>query len=212
MLANWISLVRFLFSLILVGALIVLNPTGHWLSPELDSAYTWCVILTLVVIWMDGLDGYVARKFNQTSKAGAVIDILFDRAVEYAYWIAFLALGWVPLWMVLTVTLRGVLVDGLRSLALEQGYTAFGSTTMMQNPISVLLVSSRFSRWTYAVCKAIVFMAVIAVHTPWMAGAFSNWLEPLTQGLLWATVIFCVIRGLPVLVEAQRFLFEAPSK
>lgn len=207
MLANWISLIRFLLSLALVGALV-----AYQASTTLNTVYTWCLVLTLVVIWMDGLDGYVARKFNQTSKAGAVIDILFDRAVEYAYWIAFLALGWVPLWMVLTITLRGVLVDGLRSLALEQGFTAFGSTTMMQHPISVLLVSSRFSRWTYAVCKAVVFMAVIALHTPTLVQACSGWLDPLTQVLLWVTVLFCVIRGLPVLVEAQRFLFEAPSK
>lgn len=82
----------------------------------------------------------------------------------------------------------------------------------MQHPISILLVSSRFSRWTYAVCKAVVFMAVIALHTPWMRLAFSSWLDPLTTLLLWITVIFCVIRGLPVLIEAQRFLFEAPSK
>ena len=208
MLANWISFIRFLLSVALVGVLAAFNTS----TTDKDAVYTGCLVLTLVVIWMDGLDGYVARKFNQASKAGAVIDILFDRAVEYAYWIGFLALGWVPLWMVLTVTLRGVLVDGLRSLALEQGYTAFGSITMMQHPISILLVSSRFSRWTYAVCKALVFMAVIALHTPFMASTYARWLDPLTQALLWITVIFCVIRGLPVLIEAQRFLFDTPSK
>ena len=33
---------------------------------------------------MDGLDGYVARKFNETSKLGAVLDIMGDRIAEYS--------------------------------------------------------------------------------------------------------------------------------
>jgi CDP-diacylglycerol--glycerol-3-phosphate 3-phosphatidyltransferase len=105
--------------------------------------------------------------------------------------------------MVLVVVSRGVIVDGLRSLALEEGYTAFGQSSMMQHPLGILLVSSRFSRWTYAVCKALAFSLIILAHVPGLPYN-TAWLQ-LSVVLLWITVIFCVLRGLPVLVECKRF-------
>jgi CDP-diacylglycerol---glycerol-3-phosphate 3-phosphatidyltransferase len=193
--ANYISLLRVILALVVCGLLFIPSQTIYW----------WAFGLTIVVIWMDGLDGYVARKFNETSKAGAVIDILGDRIVEQAYWVTFLALGWVPLWVPLLVIVRGIVVDGLRSLALEQGYTAFGSSSLMQHPLGILLVSSRFSRWTYAVVKAIAFCLLIVSQTPDLPVSWLLWLTPTALACVYVTMAFCLIRGLPVLIEARRF-------
>jgi phosphatidylglycerophosphate synthase len=194
--ANWISFIRTLLALAAALSLFINSAAIYW------AAFA----ATVMAIWMDGLDGYVARKFNESCESGAVIDILADRAVEQLYWVVFLALGWVPLTMVLPVILRGVLVDGLRAMALKEGYTPFGQTTMMQHPLSVLLVSSRFSRWTYAVCKALAFSLLIVAHVPGLSAA---WAAPLLDAGLttaWIAVAFCLIRGLPVLIEGRRFL------
>jgi len=192
--ANWITFIRVLLSLLVAGLLFIHTETVYWL----------CFGLTVVVVWMDGLDGYVARKFQETSEFGAVFDILADRIVEQVYWLVFLALGWVPVWMALVVIIRGVLVDGFRSIALKEGYTAFGQTSMMQSPIGVLLVSSRFSRWTYAFFKAAAFSFTIVAMMP-NGGQLSAVMLPFAIISLWITLIFCVLRGLPVLVESRRF-------
>ena len=42
---------------------------------------------------MDGVDGYIARKYNQASELGSVLDIMGDRIVEASYWIAFAVFG-----------------------------------------------------------------------------------------------------------------------
>jgi phosphatidylglycerophosphate synthase len=189
--ANLISFIRLLLALVLCVALVHSNTNQY-------DVYVW---LTLLIIWMDGWDGYVARLLKETSKAGAVIDILCDRVVEQAYWISFAVLQWVPLWMVLVIITRGVLVDGFRSLGLEAGYTAFGQTSMMQHPLGILFVSSRFSRWSYAVLKAAAFALLILAHHPnWV------WLQPVADACVWGTLVFCILRGLPVLLESQRFL------
>ncbi len=122
--------------------------------------------LTVFVIWADGLDGYFARKLNQSSKFGAILDIAGDRAVEMAYWIVFASLGWIAVWVPLLYLVRGTFVDALRSQASEQGYTAFGAKTMMQSPLGKFLVASNFSRFTYAVVKALAFCLIIACHIP----------------------------------------------
>lgn len=199
--ANLISLLRTLLALVVLYLLFL---------PSYQM-YITCFILTIVVIWMDGLDGYVARKLNETSKLGAVIDILGDRVIEQVYWVTFMALGWIPLWIPLVVIVRGVVVDGLRSIALEQGYTAFGGNTMMQSPLGVFLVSSRFSRWTYAVTKALAFCFLILAHTPELEPAAAQSILAFALCCTYVAVGFCVVRGLPVLVESSRFFTQAQA-
>jgi CDP-diacylglycerol---glycerol-3-phosphate 3-phosphatidyltransferase len=197
--ANLISLLRTLLAFVVLALLFL---------PSYEM-YLTCFILTIVVIWMDGLDGYVARKFNESSKLGAVIDILGDRVIEQVYWVTFMALGWVPLWVPLVVIVRGVVVDGLRSIALEQGFTAFGSSSMMQSPLGVFLVSSRFSRWSYAATKALAFCMMILAHTPELDPTAAQTILDIALLSTWIAVGFCVARGLPVIVESGRFFKQA---
>jgi CDP-diacylglycerol---glycerol-3-phosphate 3-phosphatidyltransferase len=197
--ANLISLLRTLLAFVVLALLFL---------PSYEM-YLTCFILTIIVIWMDGLDGYVARKFNESSKLGAVIDILGDRVIEQVYWVTFMALGWVPLWVPLVVIVRGVVVDGLRSIALEQGFTAFGSSSMMQSPLGVFLVSSRFSRWSYAATKALAFCMMILAHTPELDPTAAQTILDIALLSTWIAVGFCVARGLPVIVESGRFFKQA---
>ncbi len=198
--ANLVSLIRTLLGLLVIGLLFIPS----------QAVYLLCFLLTIMVIAMDALDGYLARKLGETSKLGAVIDILGDRVIEQIYWVTFLALGWLPLWVPLVVIVRGILVDGLRSMALEQGYTAFGKTSMQQSKVGGLLVSSNFSRTAYAVTKASAFAFLILGHTPGFRPEAAIIITNVGLVSAYLAVIFCVVRGLPVLIEGRRFLAETP--
>jgi CDP-diacylglycerol--glycerol-3-phosphate 3-phosphatidyltransferase len=196
--ANLVSLLRTLLGLVVVSLLFI----------HTQAVYIACFLLTVVVIAMDALDGYLARKLNESSKMGAVIDILGDRVVEQVYWVTFLALGWLPLWVPLVVIVRGIVVDGLRSMALEQGFTAFGQSSMQQTKLGWLLVSSNFSRTTYAIAKAMAFAFLILGHTPGFSPAANANITLIGLVCTYISVAFCVVRGLPVLVEGRRFLAD----
>ncbi|MCE3236966.1 MAG: hypothetical protein K0Q50_3158 [Vampirovibrio sp.] len=200
--ANLVSLIRTLLGLLVVSLLFI----------QTQSMYLLCFVLTIAVIAMDALDGYLARKLNESSKMGAVIDILGDRVVEQVYWVTFLALGWLPLWVPLVVIVRGIVVDGLRSMALEQGFTAFGQSSMQQTKLGWLLVSSNFSRTTYAVAKAAAFAFLILGHTPGFAPEVNANITFIGLACTYISVAFCVLRGLPVLAEGRRFLVEDKPK
>ena len=189
--ANFISILRTLLSFVVAGMLFINSNTVYWTA----------FVLTILIIWMDGLDGYVARKFNETSKFGAVLDILSDRIVENVYWVTFAVLGWLPLWVPLVVLTRGIITDGLRSLALEQGYTAFGQTTMMQSKVGKFIVASNFSRFSYAVFKAVAFALLIVAQ-------IRPEVSLIAYISAYASVFFCVVRGLPVIIESKRFLVK----
>jgi CDP-diacylglycerol---glycerol-3-phosphate 3-phosphatidyltransferase len=197
--ANLITLLRTLLAFLVAAMLHV---------PRREI-YVAAIALTLLLIWMDALDGWVARRLGEASKFGAVIDILGDRVVEMTYWIVFVALGWLPVWVALLVAARGILVDGLRSIALERGLTAFGATSMMKTKIGAALVASRTSRALYGVGKALAFSLLILLFTPGIRGYFGDWLPFVALGvyaITYATIALCVVRGVPVLVEARRLI------
>ena len=159
--------------------------------------------ITAFVIYADALDGYLARKLNQASKFGGILDIAGDRAVEMCYWVAFCALGWIPAWIPILFVIRGTFVDAVRSFASDKGYTAFGAKTMMQSPVGKFLVASNFSRFTYAVAKAVAFCLLIAAHTT-LGTTYG--VMTIAMAFVYVSCAFCVVRGLPVLFEST-FLF-----
>jgi cardiolipin synthase len=58
----------------------------------------------------DGLDGYVARHFNQVSTLGKVLDPLADRLLLGVAAIAVVVAGAIPLWVAATAIVREVVV------------------------------------------------------------------------------------------------------
>lgn len=196
--ANAVALGRALLAFVVVAILY-----------HARGLYVGAFVLTLVAIWMDALDGWVARRFGEVSKVGAAIDILTDRVVEMTYWIAFAALGWVPVWVPLVVAARGLLVDGARAIAFEQGFTAFGPTTMMRSALGRLVVTSRVSRNVYGLAKALAFSLLILAYADGIGGAAQAVLAPVGQACVYLAVVLCVVRGVPVLLETQRLLARA---
>lgn len=207
--ANLLTILRMILAVIAIEFIF----TGN---PALSIA---AVFLTLLVIILDGLDGYVARKLNEQSKFGSVFDILGDRVVENLYWIAFAAIGTVGVWVPMVVVSRGIITDGLRSIALSKGYTAFGESSMMKNKFCHFLTASRFSRALYGVAKTLVFLMLIIAYIPNFEYYdaltvdqfvyYSNiqpYLITTANVLVYITVAMCVIRGLPVIFESKRYL------
>lgn len=194
--ANLITLARTVLAFLVVAMLHV-RTTGIYLT---------AILLTLVLIWMDALDGYVARRRQETSTFGAVADILGDRVVEMTYWILFAVFGWVPVWVAILVSARGIVVDGLRAIALQRGLTAFGATSMMATRLGRFLVASRTSRAAYGIGKALAFSLVILLFTPGMLAPVGGVLHTVTYAIVYGTVFLCVIRGAPVVLEARRLI------
>ena len=195
--ANLISL----FRVILAFALLVMLQYN-----QTKVFFITAVVLTLIVVLLDALDGWVARKLNEQSKLGSVIDILGDRIVENAYWIVFCAYGWFEAWVPLIFMTRSLVTDTLRSLAFAEGYTAFGKDSMIKNKIGLFLTSSRFSRAVYGAAKVFSFMAVIICRIP--DTNIPEWFVSLTDISVCTTVLFCVIRALPVVIESKRFFVK----
>lgn len=194
--ANIVSVSRIFVAF---GAIALLYVQTTW-------AYLLAFILTAIAFSMDGVDGYIARKYNQSSEWGSVLDILGDRIVEASYWIVFAVLGWISIWFPLICVTRAFTTDGIRSVALSKGFTAFGEKTMQSSKIGKFICASKFMRISYAVAKVAAFMLLIIVNTPGMElweGTLA--LRTVTMVIAWLAIIFCVVRAIPVVAESGKF-------
>ncbi|HNW26172.1 MAG TPA: CDP-alcohol phosphatidyltransferase family protein [Candidatus Gastranaerophilaceae bacterium] len=167
--------------------------------------YLWALLLTIIAFILDGVDGWVARKLNETSKLGAVIDIMGDRIVENTFWVSFAVLGWLPLIFPLIALTRSFVTDSLRSVAMEKGFTAFGECSMQSSKFGHFICSSKFSRISYAVSKVLAFILLIAANIPYLKFETAIKIEYVALTLAFIAIEFCVLRGLPVIFESKKF-------
>lgn len=203
--ANLLTLLRIL----LVFAVIGLYQVNFY-------ADVVALCLTVITIYMDALDGLLARRLGIASKLGALFDITGDRIVENVLWVYFAVIGMVSLWAAVIVIARSFLVDWLRVVAFSQeGKTPFGEKTMLKTSWTKALVSSRFSRGLYGITKAVVFVYLGALLTlesgraelGWrLTQSAVEWLQFTGQLLVWLTVLMCIVRGMPVLWDSREVL------
>jgi len=175
------------------------------------------VLLTIAAIALDGVDGYLARTRGLATPLGAQFDILGDRVVENLFFTFFAVSGLVSVWIPVLFFVRGTLTDFLRGLAARTGRTGFGSKSMLETWWGRSLVASRASRAAYAVLKCICFcylgLLLPMAHMPegWIRTSTQHSLLVAGQTLVGATVIFCLIRAIPVVWEGRRYLVT-PAK
>jgi phosphatidylglycerophosphate synthase len=197
------------FLRVLVGFVAVcLFGRGPW-------ANLTAVGLTVVSIALDALDGHLARKKRMATPVGAQLDILGDRMIENVYFTYFAVVGMVSLWLPVLFFARGAATDYLRGLAMKSGHSGWGANAMLRTWWGKALVASRWSRGLYAGMKCLCFcylglelaltrgpVALVGelaadAHTMIRVGA---------NVLTWMTAAFCLVRGLPVLIEGWRYI------
>ena len=185
------------------------------------TVIAWCMLMLVLVIAADGLDGWVARKRNETSTFGAVFDIAGDRIVENVLWIIFADLALIPVWVPLLVISRGFIVDGLRALSMQEGMTAFGDKNMMRSPLTTWLTAGRFMRAFFGYAKALAFVFLCGL-VGWQhhdsTGTFigslysQDWYRYVGWALVWLAVALTVIRGIPVIVDGIAYIRELDAR
>jgi CDP-diacylglycerol--glycerol-3-phosphate 3-phosphatidyltransferase len=100
----------------------------------------------LVAAITDFFDGWIARRRNQTTRLGALLDPIADKLLMSAAFISLVEMdsAHVPAWMVVIIIGREFAVSGLRSIAAQQGVTIaaspLGKWKMVSQVIAISLL------------------------------------------------------------------------
>jgi len=201
---NKVTLLR-----VVVGfAAVCLFGRGAW-------ANLTAVGLTVATIALDALDGHIARKKKMATPMGAQLDILGDRMIENVYFTYFAVVGMVSLWLPVLFFARGAATDFLRGLAMKAGHSGWGANAMLQTWWGQALVASRWSRGLYAAMKCLCFcylgLELALTRGPvalvgQLAADTHAMIRVGADVLTWMTAAFCLVRGLPVLVEGWKYI------
>ena len=136
------------------------------------------IIASLVFILAsitDGLDGYLARKRQQITTMGMLLDPLADKLMVSAAFIILVAYNprVVPPWIAVLVIGREFLVSGLRSIAATEGFTIEASeigklkTVIQIVSVVAAILAHRWDYWNWGgFIVAVRFIAVTAIY--WM--------------------------------------------
>ena len=147
-----------------------------------DHAY-WATAVFVVAMATDQVDGWLARRWNQTSAFGSLLDPIADKVLVMSALVMLIAEGVAPAWMVAAIVAREFLVSGLRLAAIEKGIVIAARDL------------GKLKTWAQAVAVAVGGMAA--------AGA---WSSDVAWWALLVAVVLTWVSGLDYARVAPRLL------
>lgn len=136
-LATIITLIRLIASPLLLPLLLV------YVLPY-NNIYlnSFLAVIFAALSFTDFLDGYYARKYNQTSKIGAALDHIADKFLTNSTLIALLAVGKINYFWVILFVGRDLFIMGLRMIALEHNFNVpVGFLGKIKTALLMLLIT-----------------------------------------------------------------------
>lgn len=199
-LPNFLSLIR----LCLVPVFLVLLLNGHDLP---------ATILFAVAASTDWVDGQVARRTNQVSRLGQLLDPFVDRLLMISGVLGLFLVGRLPLWIIVFVVARDLFMLAGGSYLLSRWkvrvaviYPGKVATTLLYVGFAFVLLN-----WP-------IFTGLGLVEVTWLP-AFSSapyalgfWFVYAGLVLALATTTYYVVKGVSLMREAQRKEAEALSR
>ena len=159
----------------------------------------WAMIMFIVAALTDLFDGHYARKYGISTSFGKFFDPLADKILISLAYIAFVALGYVQMWMVLLIILREFLITGLRTLAAYRGtlitpsWPAKVKTFLQMTSITVILL----------VINLRTFLPPLKLESEWLN---SDAPDRIIFWLMIATVVITVGTGIDYLRQSYYLL------
>lgn len=139
----------------------------------------------LFASFTDWLDGFLARRWNQTSPLGALLDPIADKVLVLGSFLVFVQLRLVPAWMVFLIVLRESLITAVRLFAASRNIVLSAAREGKQKTVSQM------------VTIGVIFAVLLLRELPGQQlSADTNLaLDRLVFICLWVTTLLTVVSG-----------------
>jgi CDP-diacylglycerol--glycerol-3-phosphate 3-phosphatidyltransferase len=154
--SNALSFLRLLF---VVPFVLVLLAKAPWSKP-------WAIAILVLAALTDKFDGVLARKYHQETEWGRILDPLADKIAMGATGIVFMILGYWPVWFVLSVLARDLLI--------------FIGGSVLKIRTGRVLPSNLTGKWALGVMSLLVLAVLIGAP------------DLVVECLLWASVAMLI--------------------
>ena len=114
------------------------------LLTRIDGKEIYGALIFVFAALTDYFDGYLARKRNQVTAIGKLLDPIADKLLVSSAFISLVELKLAPAWMVVIIVGREFAVSGIRSIAASLGHVMpanwFGKTKMVVQIFTILVL------------------------------------------------------------------------
>jgi len=147
----------------------------------------------------DYLDGFLAKKFGDTSNFGKLMDPIADKILTLAAFLAFVEMELIPAWMVVINIMRELIITGLRIMAvmnhevLPAGRGGKHKTVSQMASIIVILIF-------------IVFKEIGVQDYGFWNASFEYWYRQLIFILMLITVTLTIVSGVSYVAGNKKYL------
>jgi CDP-diacylglycerol---glycerol-3-phosphate 3-phosphatidyltransferase len=150
----------------------------------------------------DFLDGYLAKKNNQITDFGRLMDPVADKILILSAFLAFVQMQLVPAWMVVVIIFREAIVTGLRALALAKGRVIAADTGGKRKTLAQISA-------IFAILLLIVFKEAGPVNLSFWNDGAERIYKNAIFGLMLVTVALTLISGLSYLIKNREVYANA---
>ncbi len=169
-LATRITFIRILFLPLFIGLLVSDLPHKQWFAG----------ITFAVIAITDGLDGYVARNYNQVTDFGKILDPLADKIVIIAALITLVQVAGLPAWAASAIIIREIVISLFRASASKK---------------NVVISASPLGKIKTVTQIVAIFCWIFNIGTQFVLINFLSWLS------LILAVLFSFISGIDYLLK-----------
>lgn len=135
--ASKITMVRIL----MIPIFIVFFMIGYYMPDIKWHADIIAMIIFVVAAATDGVDGHIARKYNQVTDFGKFIDPLADKILVISALLCMIEFGWIYSVAVIIIIAREFMVTGLRTVAMGSGKViAAGFSGKLKTVIQIVVI------------------------------------------------------------------------
>lgn len=160
------------------------------------------LMIFLIATATDALDGYLAKKNNQVTDFGRLMDPIADKILILSAFLAFVQMQLVPAWMVVIIMFREAAVTGLRALALAKGKVlAADAGGKHKTACQVFAV--------FAILLLIVFREAPSKSLSFWSEGAENIYRNAIFGLMLVTVTLTMISGVSYLLKNREVYSNA---
>ena len=150
---------------------------------------TVALVIFVVASITDGVDGYVARRFNQVTNFGKFIDPLADKLLVCAAILIFVQTGKMSCIPAMIIVAREFLVTSLRVVAMADGH----------------VLSAGFSGKAKT---TIQIVCIIIMLTDWAASVSFNGVM-LNDYAVWVMTAVTIWSGIDYMIDNRKFLISS---
>jgi cardiolipin synthase (CMP-forming) len=169
-LPNILSFLRFLMIPLIVLLMVNIN----------DELFPYLLIVYIVTVFLDFLDGFIARKFSQESELGKIIDPLADKFLVLAILITLTVKFDFPIWLAVFIVLRDVLI--------------LWASVLLYKGKRVVKPSLVVGKFTFALLSLLIFVFIVDLHEKIDLLLIKHFLIVLSFSfLLWSWFVYLLV-------------------